>query len=101
MTRFVLILALVTLSYVAGLLVTGRMQTLEPGESDVPTPVALPTAQARQAPRAMPSNLPDFTEVAARTIEGVTQHLCRPGRAPTQLAVRKRSVLQIFLRRRF
>ena len=71
MRRFVLILVLVTLSFVAGSLVTGRMQTLEPRESDVPTPVALPSAQARQAPRAMPSNLPDFTEVAARTIEGV------------------------------
>jgi Do/DeqQ family serine protease len=69
MRRVVLTLVLIALGFVAGTLVTGRMQTLEPAPA---AQASATIAPATQAPSPRPGGPPDFTDVAARTIAGVT-----------------------------
>ena len=68
MKRFVLTTILVAVGFAAGIAVTGRMQTPDLDARAIPAPAQ---PQARPAIVA-PTGLPDFTDVAARTVESVT-----------------------------
>jgi len=72
--RTALAVVLVVAGFVAGLVLTGRMRSAEPADAD-PTPSrATPvTATATQAPaRALAAPGPDFTAIAERTVDTVT-----------------------------
>lgn len=76
--RLLLALVLVSAGLVAGLVLTGRMQSADevaavPGTppADDPTPAAL-AAQAAQSAAPLGGALPDFSDVAARAVPGVT-----------------------------
>ncbi|MCL4845380.1 MAG: trypsin-like peptidase domain-containing protein [Acidobacteria bacterium] len=76
--RLLLALVLVSAGLVAGLVLTGRMQSADevaavPGRppADDPTPAAL-AAPAAQSAAPLGGALPDFSDVAARAVPGVT-----------------------------
>ena len=74
MRRLILTLLLVSAGFVMGLVLTGRMWTAEratAAPSSDPPSGAGAAAQAAAAPRTLTSG-PDFTEVAARTVNAVT-----------------------------
>jgi len=74
--RAVFAVVFVVAGFVAGLVLTGRMRSSEPADAD-PVPSLAPatpaTATATQAaPRALATPGPDFSAIAERTIETVT-----------------------------
>jgi Do/DeqQ family serine protease len=74
--RLVLLTLLVSVSFVAGLVLTGRLRSAERADArppDPPAPPAVSTARAPapQLPAVAPAG-PDFTGVAAQTIRAVT-----------------------------
>ena len=76
MRRLAFAVVLVVAGFIAGLVLTGRMRSAEPAAADpgparvVPTPV---TATATDAPqRALSPQAPDFTAIAERTVDTVT-----------------------------
>jgi serine protease DegS len=71
--RFLLVVTFVSLGLMAGLVLTGRMQTAE--VSDAAPSQAAPEAQPARtaaAPAPAVSGLPDLTNIAQRAIESVT-----------------------------
>ncbi len=72
MRRTLVVLGFVLCGFVAGLAVTGRLQSLGETQAQTSTPVrAAPTELARPTP-ALGSALPDFADIASRTIPAVT-----------------------------
>ena len=76
MRRLILTLLLVSAGFVMGLVITGRMWTAEratAAPSDDKAPAAATTAQPVSTPagRTLAAG-PDFTDVAARTVDAVT-----------------------------
>ena len=76
MRRLVFAVVLVVAGFVAGLVLTGRMRSAQPAGADpvpasaIPTPVAATATEAPQ--RALAPPAPDFTAIAERTVDTVT-----------------------------
>ena len=76
MRRLAFAVVLVVAGFVAGLVLTGRMRSAEPAGADpvpaaaIPTPVAATATEAPQ--RALAPPAPDFTAIAERTVDTVT-----------------------------
>jgi serine protease Do len=71
--RLILMLAFVSLGFVGGLVLTGRMRTAEETAAATAQPETAPAAAARPAQAsAPPAGLPDLTGIAQRAIESVT-----------------------------
>jgi serine protease Do len=73
--RWTLLIILLTLGFIAGLVVTGRLQSAQQANAardDTPAPAVTATASQPSTPAAAPTgSLPDFTQVAARTSSAV------------------------------
>ena len=76
MRRLAFAVVLVVAGFVAGLVLTGRMRSAQPAGADpvpasaIPTPVAATATEAPQ--RALAPPAPDFTAIAERTVDTVT-----------------------------
>ena len=68
--RTIVLVSFVTVGFIAGLVLTGRMRSAE--ESAAQSPGVTGTQSPRTAAAAAPSALPDLTGIAQRAVDGVT-----------------------------
>ena len=70
--RAAVLVMFVTLGFVAGLVLTGRMRSAEESAAQTETPGAGAETQATRSAAQLPPGLPDLTGIAQRAIDGVT-----------------------------
>ena len=98
--RLVFLVVVVSTSFVAGLVLTGRLRSAEQASARPVEAAAPPRAAARPGARAARGgSWPDFTAVAAQTVKAVTNISSLQYVRAAELAVCERSVLPVLLRR--
>ena len=70
--RATVLVMFVTLGFVAGLVLTGRMRSAEESAAQTETPGGGTDAQAARSGGSLPAGLPDLTGIAQRAVDSVT-----------------------------